>query len=292
MRITLHEAAPADLDEIIATMSTWQEEGASVQLHPGDLGWAWRFGAPALAATLRLWRRDGSLVAVGMVDPGLVRMAIAPSAGHDLEVAEQLVADLSDPARGVLPAGAGAVEARVGAALRSLLAASGWTPDESWTPLRRDLRTPVADCGLRIERLDAANVAETLLEHRVMVGRASFANSTFTADRWRAMADSSAYRQARCLIGYDGTGMPVAATTVWSAGPDRPGLIEPLGAHHDHRGRGYGRAIAVAAAAALRELGSSSATVCTLTANTAGVAAYRSAGMAPLPAVTDFRRPG
>lgn len=69
--------------------------------------------------------------------------------------------------------------------------------------------------------------------------------------------------------------------------PGRPGLLEPVGVHRDHRGRGYGRALTVAAAAALRELGSSSALVCTPSSNVGAVAAYRSAGFQDLPEVHD-----
>ena len=106
------------------------------------------------------------------------------------------------------------------------------------------------------------------------------------------MAASSVYRRARCLVAYDRAGNAVAGTTVWSAGSGRPGLIEPLGAHRDHRGRGHGRAITVAAARALQQMGSSSATVCTPSSNVIGVAAYVSAGFDRLPDVTDFRRSG
>ena len=49
MSITLQSGTPAALDEIVEAVALWQEEGAPVQLHPGDLGWAWRFGAQALA---------------------------------------------------------------------------------------------------------------------------------------------------------------------------------------------------------------------------------------------------
>lgn len=105
------------------------------------------------------------------------------------------------------------------------------------------------------------------------------------------MAACSAYRQARCLVGYDGEGNAVAATTVWSAGPGRPGLIEPLGAHRDYRGQGYGRAITAAAAAGLRAMRSSTATVCTPSRNVGAVAAYVSAGFQQLPDIPDLRRP-
>ena len=179
------------------------------------------------------------------------------------------------------------VEARFGAAFRSLLRESGWVADEPWTPLRRDLTEDVEDCGLRVEVVDADNVQE-----RVAVQRAAFLNSTFTLERWHAMAAAPPYRRARCLVGYDERGDAVAAVTVWSAGQGRPGLLEPLGVHRDHRGHGYGTAISVAAAAALRDLGASSATVCTPSSNVGAVAAYASAGFQKLPAVTDFRRPG
>ena len=77
---------------------------------------------------------------------------------------------------------------------------------------------------------------------------------------------------------------------MWSAGPGRPGLIEPMGVHRDHRGHGYGTAITVAGAAALRDMGSSSATVCTPSANVAGVATYRAAGFRQLPVTPDLTR--
>jgi GNAT superfamily N-acetyltransferase len=286
MSITLEPATVASLDAAVEAVASWQREGAPVQLHPGDLGWYWRSGAPALAEVVRVWRRDGQIVAVGLVEGAeLIRMAVAPIVDHDEAVAARLVADLSD-SDGVLPARTASVEARAGTALRELLTASGWLPDEPWAPLCRDLTDAVEDCGLRVEAVDAHTAPD-----RVAVQRAAFPNSTFTVERWHTMAAASPYRAARCLVGYDVDGAAVAAATVWSAGRGRPGLLEPLGVHRDHRGHGYGRAISVAAAAALRELGSSSATVCTPSSNVGGVATYESAGYRRLPDVTDFRRP-
>jgi ribosomal protein S18 acetylase RimI-like enzyme len=63
-----------------------------------------------------------------------------------------------------------------------------------------------------------------------------------------------------------------------------------MGVHRDHRGLGYGTAITVAAAAALRELGSSSAVVCTTSSNVGAVATYRSAGFQQLPERRDLCR--
>lgn len=277
----------ASLDEVVQALTGWQHDGAPVQLHPGDLGWHWRFGAQALAEAVRVWRRDDEILAVGFVDsPGLVRMAIAPAADGDDKLAHRMMADISDPARGVLPSGEGIVEARFGTAFRELLRDDGWVADEPWTPLCRDLTEAVGDCGLRVEIVGAKHVLE-----RVAVQRAAFGGSTFTVERWRTMAAGSPYRHARCLVGYDAHGDAVAAVTVWSAGQGRPGLLEPMGVHRDHRGHGYGTAITVAAAAALRDMGSSSATVCTRSSKVGAVSTYASAGFKRFPDATDFRRP-
>jgi ribosomal protein S18 acetylase RimI-like enzyme len=264
----------------------WQYDGGPMQLHPGDVGWFWRFGAAATAAAVRTWSRAGQVLAFGLQDePDVLRLAIAPDARRDEELARRLVDDVADPDRGVLVKGKVAVEAPRGALVRDLLVECGWTADEPWTPLCRDLAEPVADPGVRIEVAGPEQA-----QVRAEVQRAAFDRSTFTAERWHTMAAGSQYPDARCLVAYDDQGNAVAAVTVWSAGPGRPGLLEPMGVHRDHRGHGYGRAITVAAAAALRQLGSSSATVCTRSSNVGGVATYRSAGYQELPATPDLCR--
>jgi ribosomal protein S18 acetylase RimI-like enzyme len=125
---------------------------------------------------------------------------------------------------------------------------------------------------------------------RTAVQRASFDRSTFTDERWHAMATGLPYADARCLVAYDNQGNAVATVTVWSAGAGKPGLLEPMGVHREHRGQGYGKAITVAAAAALQELGSSSAIVCTESSNVGAVATYESAGFHQLPERRDQYR--
>ncbi len=193
--------------------------------------------------------------------------------------------DVSRPDRGVFEAGRANVEAPKGALVKDLLVADGWQLDEPWTPLRRDLAGPVEDPGVRIEVVGPERVPE-----RSAVQRASFEKSTFTDDRWHAMAGGPVYADARCLVAYDDSGEAVATVTVWSAGPGRPGLLEPLGVHRDHRRRGHGRAITLAAAAALREMGSSAAVVCTPSSNVGAVATYESGGFRRLPEVRDHYR--
>jgi GNAT superfamily N-acetyltransferase len=82
----------------------------------------------------------------------------------------------------------------------------------------------------------------------------------------------------------------LSGVTVWAADQGKPGLLEPMGVHRDHRGHGYGTAITVAAAAALQELGSSTAIVNTSTSNVGAVAMYRSAGFQQRPEVRDMCR--
>ncbi|WP_191242725.1 GNAT family N-acetyltransferase [Amycolatopsis deserti] len=270
------------LAEAVAALREWQHDDAPVQLHPGDLGWFWRAGAQATAAAVRTWRRDGRIVAVGLLDePDLLRLTVAPDALRDEELARQLAEDL---AHGVLPPGEVSLEAPPGALVRDLLAEDGWRAGEAWTPLVRDLTEPVADPGLRIEVIgpEQAPVWAGVL-------RASFDGSTFTEQRWHAMAAGAPFADARCLLAHH-QGTAVAAVAVWSAGPGRRGLLEPMGVHRDHRHHGHGRAITLAAAAALRELGSSSALVCTPSTNVAAVATYRSAGFRQLPQRRDLHR--
>jgi len=287
MPIVLSTPGVDGLSEAARVLRGWQYDGAPMQLHPGDLGWHWRFGAEVTAAAVRTWHRDGQILAVGLVDsPGLLRVAIASAAAqHDSELAQQLVADVTAPERGVLPQGSVSVEVRSRGLFRQLLLADGWGLGELLTPLQRELAEPVEDCGLQVEVIGPEQA-----DVRVAVQRAAFDKSTFTQERWRAMAAGSPYADAQCLVAYDYHGVAVATATVWSAGSGRPGLLEPVGVHRDHRGHGYGTAISVAAAAALRKMGSSSAIVCTPSSNVGAVATYRSAGFQQLPDEPDLHR--
>ncbi|MDE3007517.1 MAG: GNAT family N-acetyltransferase [Acidobacteriota bacterium] len=284
--ITLRTPDVGDLRDVLDTLRAWHDGASPAQVHPGDVGWFWRFGAATTAASLRTWSRGDTVLALALLDgPDVARLAVAPGASSDEALAEQLFEDLSRPDRGVFPSGEVSVEARFGGALPALLRANEWTEGESWTPLRHDLSTARTHDTLRVEVVDTSRVRD-----RVAVQRAAFARSTFDEDCWRAMAEGPAYLDARCLVGYDLEGQAVAAATVWSAGPQRPGLLEPVGVHRDHQGRGYGTAITSAAVHTLREMGASSALVCTRSANVGAVATYQSAGFERLGESFDLRR--
>jgi GNAT superfamily N-acetyltransferase len=284
----------AGLREAVASLREWQFDRAPMQLHPGDLGWHWRDGPESTAAAVRVWSRAGQVVAMGLLDaPQLLRMAIAPDLQDDHELIDRVLVDLHQPERGVLGAGGAVVEARCGPLLTQGLLDRGWQPDEPWTPLHLSLTDPVLACGLRVETIGPEGADEWLGVHWSAFRGTTMgeADRTTARDRWFAMAASAPYAEARCLTAYDEDAEPVAIAGVWSAGPGRPGLLEPIGVLPRSRGHGHGRAVTLAAAAALRDMGSSSATVCTPSAQPGAVETYASAGFERFPEALDLRRP-
>ncbi|MFI5808183.1 GNAT family N-acetyltransferase [Streptomyces sp. NPDC051561] len=286
MTIVLNEPGVDGLTGAVDALREWQDDRTPLQLHPGDLGWAWALGAEKLAAAVRTWSVNGQIIAVGYLDgPDVLRLTTAPDLRQDEALARQLLADLNDPERGVLPPGQVSLEIPSGALLRETLVRAGWHLDEPWTPLHRDLSDPVKDSGLRIEVVGPQTAGT-----RTAVHRSAFDSPRFTEEIWHVLAAGPVYADARCLIGYDDQDNAVAAVTVWSAGPGKPGLLEPMGVHAAHRGRGHGPAICVAAAAALREMGASSALVAAESSNAAAVATYKAAGYEPSPERLDVAR--
>lgn len=250
------------------------------QLHVGDIGWATRFGADL---DMGWWTAAGTVVAVAMND-GPLRTAVAPTWQHDRELAAAMVAH-------AVTQGFAVVDAPLGpCALRPALLAAGYEADAvgPWFHFYQPL-TPAhgtakfGAVGVR------AVTSEAVAVDRVAVQRASFANSTYTLDRWRAMAASPAYRPDLDLVLHL-DGVPAAGVTAWSAGPGRCGLIEPLGTDSAFRGRGLGRAAVTASCAALARAGASGVSVWTPAGNTAAVALYRAGGFRAVFVHTGFRR--
>src|SRR5687768_12348738 len=86
MAIVVGKPGVDGLSEAVGVLREWQYDGAPWQLHPGDLGWFWRFGAEATAAAARTWSRGGQILAVGLLDDPelrLLRLTIAPDAQRD-----------------------------------------------------------------------------------------------------------------------------------------------------------------------------------------------------------------
>ncbi|GAA1971601.1 hypothetical protein GCM10009718_04110 [Isoptericola halotolerans] len=292
---TLTTPTVAQLPEIARTLSEWQTAGWKGFLHPGDLGWHSTAGAERLAADLRCWSVHGSVVAIGMLDgDDLLRLAMKPSVLDDDRLARRVAADLTSGR--VLRSGTVSVEARGMHALRARLRAQGWDEDEPWTPLHLDLTGPVParprEAALRVEEVGPAEA-----ERWTAVHWSAFRGTTPSAEdgqrvarRWTTMATGPFADLAHHLVGYDDTDQPVAVATVWTAGDGRPGLVEPMGVHRDHRGHGYGTAITLAGAHALRQHGASAAAVVAESSNTGALATYLAAGFTPGDSVADLTR--
>jgi hypothetical protein len=138
-----------------------------MRLHPGDLGWFWRFGAEATALAIRTWSRGGHVLAIGLLDgPDVLRLTVAPEAQRDEGLARQVVSDVAEPERGVLPPGKVSVETPNRTFVQDALTDAGWNLDEPWTPLRRDLTEPVEEPDLRIEVIGPEQASAYTAVHR------------------------------------------------------------------------------------------------------------------------------
>jgi ribosomal protein S18 acetylase RimI-like enzyme len=258
-----HRLTPAETGPALRALCEWTPADApGGGLHPGDVGWQLRFDD----AEILLWTVRDAAVAVGFLDSSVLRVTAAP--GADLEA---LAAD----AEQVLEAGE---------AWSDGLPMPGWGREQdpwlvlSWAP------RPVSSRAEPVGESDAAD--------RVLVQRSAFAKSTFTLERWRTMKRSPAGEMAVEALVRTPSGEPAAAATGWFAGVGRCGLLEPVGAHPDHRGHGYGRDAVLGVCAALADRGASAIAVVTPSTNEAAVALYRSAGFTLVRENHDWVRPG
>ncbi|WP_322410674.1 GNAT family N-acetyltransferase [Microbacterium invictum] len=268
---------PQELGHICRVLGGWQDDDGPLHLHPGDLGWYSLRGSAATAAATRVWSENGTIVAIALLDgPDLLRFAIDPARSQDASLASRISSDVGNAEAGVLKPGNATIEARGATALAEELASHGWVPDEPWTPLRRDLAEPVSVgvSGLRVETVEPERTAEWVAVHWSAFRGTPMPRERLRSfvDGWCAAAETPFFEAGRILLLRDEHDRPVAVSTVWSGGAGSPGLIEPLGVHQEHRGRGYGAVMSRAAAAALREMGSSSATVCAESSNVGAIA--------------------
>ncbi|MET3903178.1 GNAT family N-acetyltransferase [Paenarthrobacter sp. 4246] len=281
------------LTQLGETLARWQVDGGPIHLHPGDLGWYSRLGADETASAIRIWAEGGAPAAIGLLDgPQLLRLAIDPALRNDTGLAKRIADSIEDSEGGVFAQGQAAVEARGAGALTRALGQQGWQEDEPWIPLRLDLSAPVQPTGTLIEIIDDDQAGEWVDVHWSAFRGTPLDDGVrqTLVNRWLTMISGPFAETSRNLVAFDAQGSAVAVTTVWSAGPGRPGLIEPMGVHKDHRGLGYGVAITRAGAAVLREMGSSSAVVAAEGANKSALATYLAAGFVAATPVVDMSR--
>lgn len=294
MSIVMSTPGVGRLAQVAEVLAGWQHDDAPLHLHPGDLGWHSLKGVAATATAVRTWSRGGRTVAVGLLDgPQLLRMAFDPDVRDDEDLAHRVAVDVDRPEAGVLAAGSATVEARGAHRFSQHLTERGWHPDELWTPLHRDLSRTVDGVRCRVEAIGPDRAGDWLEVHW-----SAFRGTPFTEEdrrrlgtRWMEMAAGPLASGSRWLAAFDRYGNAVAVAAVWSAGRGRPGLVEPMGVHKDHRGLGYGTAITLASAAALREMGGSSAIVCAESSNAGAISTYAAAGFVAHPEVADLHRP-
>ncbi|GAB3518731.1 GNAT family N-acetyltransferase [Arthrobacter monumenti] len=293
MNIIVRTPDIEELDHVRRVLERWQCDGGPLHLHPGDLGWYTLRGSAATAAATRVWLQGDKILAIALRDgPQLLRFALDPEHCQDESLALRIAADVDDPEAEVLEPGEATIEARGAGALSKRLAKNGWLPDEPWTPLHFGLSAPVDVPGARIETIEPDRTSEWVSVHW-----SAFRGTPLPEDRlrnlvdgWRAVAESSFGASARILSAHDDEGRAVAVASAWSAGAGRPGLIEPMGVHQEHRGLGYGTVITRAAVAALRDMGSSSAMVCAESSNLGAVSTYVAAGFRAQAEVSDWHR--
>lgn len=292
MRIIRSTPESATLTRLADALASWQSDDAAIQLHPGDLGWFSGVGAEKTAAAIRLWSIEGRIVAIGLLDgPTTLRMAMDPDMLADRRVAEQIAIDLDTPAIGVLPAGPVAVEARGMKQLTRCLLDRGWAHGEQWSTFRWIFSEPVPPPDTHIQMIDARQAGDFVEVHWNAFKETGLpcADRVRLIERFENMLRGPFADRGQALIGFD-NGTPVAVALVWSAGTGRPGLLEPLGVHVEHRRKGFARAMITASAAALQHMGASGMFVAT---NLDGARrTYLETGFSPDAPVADICRIG
>lgn len=283
-----------DLAGLVDALASWETRGGHVAgLHAGDVGWHLRQpDGPGFDHTVHgWWDADGVLVAAALLEGAVARPRVAPDRLDDPDVC-RAVADAVDE----IPADEVWTDAQPGSLLRTQLVARGWSLDpDPWLALHRDLQhrqhgAPGVDGADDAVAGVTPTSGKRAVAERVAVQRAAFDGSSFTVAAWARMAAGPGFDPDLDLLARAEGGTPVAAGTAWSAGPGRPGILEPVGTSRTHRGAGHGRRVVRALAAALASKGASGVSVCTPADNTAAVALYASAGLRPVETVQALTR--
>lgn len=92
-----HRTLPRDeIGVVIAALSDWEPVGSAAwQLHVGDVGWSLRLDDDAWTSMIHVWCVGSLVVAVGLLESPVLRLAIAPSALDDPAIAEAVTATAS-----------------------------------------------------------------------------------------------------------------------------------------------------------------------------------------------------
>jgi len=275
-------------DEVSAIGSALVRWGASdplaTGLQAGDFGWLMREGVEALGRTCLVCVDDrDTIVACGLRegDDGLW-LQVDPVRFFDRDVARAIV-------DGAVDAGVHEISCPAApSAVRADLARRGATIDpDPWPHLWR----PLTDDDLIAWPDVVSTESEALRTARIAVQRSAFETSTFSMEKWEAMAAGPLFRPELDLVALDVAGAGVSALTAWLPEGATCGVIEPMGTHRDHRRQGYGLLVLRASFAALRKLGAEGVRVGVARGNTAALATYARAGFRVVGQDTTMRLP-
>ncbi|HWK79415.1 MAG TPA: GNAT family N-acetyltransferase [Thermomicrobiales bacterium] len=269
---TMRAPRVAETDAIGVALLRWGAgDPLGTGLQAGDFGWLQRNGAAWVTENFLVWDDAGGELVAGGFREGKdgLWLQIDPARVQDRDLARAIV-------DGAQEAGLREVSGPAApSAVRAELAARGAAIDpHPWPHLWR----PLTDADL----IEVADVFSTGTEHligeRIAVQRSAFENSTFTREKWAAMAGGPLFRPDLDLVALNGAGVGVSALTAWFPAGAGCGVIEPMGTHRDHWRQGHGSRVLRASFAALRRLGADGVRVGVERSNAAAIAAYASVG--------------
>jgi ribosomal protein S18 acetylase RimI-like enzyme len=273
--------------------AAWQQYGPPLTHHVGDLSWR-RFlhGDVASRTATRLWDADGDLIAWGWLTlPDELELFFAPGWRR-----EAIVRDVLSWADERAAAAVKVDTLTTDKPWQSLLGGLGLVPDEQdalWyhvAAIGTAPPPPRLPAGYRVRHVRLPDD----LERRVAVHRAAFGEpgrpSRVTSETYAAVTRAWPYREELDLVVEAPDGSFAAGCIAWIDEAGAAGLLEPVGAHPDHRRLGLARAVCTAALRSLHAAGARTAIVCAET--DAARALYRSVGFVERGRYTWFRRPG
>jgi GNAT superfamily N-acetyltransferase len=227
----------------------------------GELAWNWGRGHAADGATWarRLWFAGGDLVAWGWAQlPHRIRRSDGST--KDITGANLVLqvdpghAALADEVIDWYDAAAAGLERTVSPSAAdafglSRWAAHGYAPDEaalgpsgSWTQLNErdlaDVEQPALPAGFRFRTAREAGPAAAVQAHLD-----AWAPSTYTAESYRGVAETAAYRGDLHILVQAPDGTMAASAIMWLDEANRTAEFEPVGTHPGYRRHGLGRAM-------------------------------------------------
>jgi ribosomal protein S18 acetylase RimI-like enzyme len=267
----------------------WRRLGPLAESHPGDLEW-WLHGLSDPdtdpSDQIALWETDdGELRGWSWIFRGGLEWFLHPEE-RDLELREQmldwhaatLAALTPDDDELTLSTWSTTQQPELGHELaRRGFGAAGrvlvhFTQDLRRQRARKELPTPAQGYTVR-STSGAADIIQ-----RVEVHRSAFHPSKLTEARYTRVMAAPTYRPELDIVAVAPDGSFAAFVLCWYDEESRVGLLEPVGAHAEHRRRGLAYAVCDEALRRLRDLGAERASVLSDGDNDASLNLYRSLG--------------